>query len=284
MGDMRCRRASSFNASFFTSSGMPAASIFWRRSSDVALPLVLLAQLLLDGLELLAQIVVALRLLHLVLHLGLDLGAQLLHLDLLGQELVQLLQPVHDARRFQQLLLLVRGEEGQRRCHKVHQPGRLIDVRGDRLQFVGKRRRLGNDLLKLPDDIPHQGFELGRNRRLPVLQRFNLRHHERLGLDEAHQAHSAHSLGKDKPALVGHAHNLMHRGQGAHCVQISRLGRIQARDPLAPPPQLPVPPPTTRSTGWSSPGPPSGASTACGNSTVSRTGSTGILRVPGAVR
>ena len=61
---------------------------------DVALALVLLAQLLLDGLHLLAQVVVALRLLHLVLHLGLDLGAQLLHLDLLGQQLVQLLQPV----------------------------------------------------------------------------------------------------------------------------------------------------------------------------------------------
>ena len=60
---------------------------------DLALALVLLAQFLLDGLELLAQVVVALRLLHLVLHLGLDLGAQLLHLDLLGQMLVQQLQP-----------------------------------------------------------------------------------------------------------------------------------------------------------------------------------------------
>ena len=39
--------------------------------------------------ELLAEIVVALRLLHLILNLGLDLGAQLLHLDLLGQMAVQ---------------------------------------------------------------------------------------------------------------------------------------------------------------------------------------------------
>ena len=65
---------------------------------DLALALVLLAQLLLDRLHLLAQIVVALRLLHLVLHLGLDLGAQLLHLDLLGQMLVQQLKPLHNAR------------------------------------------------------------------------------------------------------------------------------------------------------------------------------------------
>jgi hypothetical protein len=60
----------------------------------LALAFVLLAQFLLDGLHLLAQVVVALRLLHLVLHLGLDLGAQLLHLDLLGQVLVEQFQPL----------------------------------------------------------------------------------------------------------------------------------------------------------------------------------------------
>jgi hypothetical protein len=101
-----------------------------------ALPLVLLTQFLLDGLELLAQVVVALRLLHLVLHLGLDLGAQLLHFDLLGQVAVQELQPGCDARRLQQLLLVVGGQERQRRSHKVHQPVRLLDVGRNRPQFV----------------------------------------------------------------------------------------------------------------------------------------------------
>ena len=59
---------------------------------DLALALVLLAEFLLDGLHLLAQIVIALRLLHLVLHFVLDLGAQLLHLELFRQVLVELLQ------------------------------------------------------------------------------------------------------------------------------------------------------------------------------------------------
>ncbi len=127
----------------------------------VALALVLLAQLLLDGLELLAQVVVALRLLHLVLHLGLDLGAQLLHLDLLGQELVQQFQPVHDTRRFQQQLLVVGGQEGQGRGHKIHQPGRFFDVRRDGPQLVGERGRFGDDLLELADHVAHQGLELG---------------------------------------------------------------------------------------------------------------------------
>ena len=70
---------------------------------DFALALVLLAQLLLDGLHLLAQVVVALRLLDLVLHLALDLGAKLLDLQFLGQVLGKQLQPCGNARGFKQL-------------------------------------------------------------------------------------------------------------------------------------------------------------------------------------
>ena len=44
-----------------------------------------LAELLLDGLQLLAQVVLALALAHLGLHLRLDLRAQLEDLDLLGE-------------------------------------------------------------------------------------------------------------------------------------------------------------------------------------------------------
>ena len=61
-----------------------------------------------------------------------------------------------------------------------------------------------------------------------VLQRLDFGHHERLGLDVAHQPHPLHALGEHKPALVGHAHNLVHRGQRSNVVQISRLGRVQA--------------------------------------------------------
>ena len=195
----------------------------------LALALVLLAQLLLDGLQLLAQIVVALRLLHLVLHLGLDLGAQLLHLDLLGQVLVQQLQPLHDARRLQQLLLVVGGQEGQRGGDKVHQPARLLDVRRNGPQLVGERRRLGDNLLELRDDVAHQRLEAGAGRRLDILQRLDLGHHERLGLRVAHQPDPLHAFGKHKTALVGHAHDLVHRGQRAHRVHVVGLGRVQAR-------------------------------------------------------
>ncbi len=200
---------------------------------DVALALVLLAQLLLNGLELLAQIVVALRLLHLILHLGLNLGAQLLHLDLLGQMLIQQLQSGSDAGRLQQLLLVVGGQEGQRGGHKIHQAAGFLDIRGDGPQFIGERLRIVDDLLELADHVAHQSFRAGRRLRFHVLQRLHLGHHEGLRLRIANQPHPLHTLGEDKPALVGHAHNLVHRGQGSHQMQVGRLGRVQPRVQLS---------------------------------------------------
>ena len=62
-----------------------------------------------------------------------------------------------------------------------------------------------------------------------VLQRLDLGDHEGLGLGIAHQAHAAHAFGEDKAALVGHAHDFVHRGQGSDGMQIGGLGRVQAR-------------------------------------------------------
>ena len=72
----------------------------------IARGLVLLAQFLLDGLHLLAQVVLALRLLHAVLHFALDLVAQLLDFQLLRQVLVDLLQANVDIGGLQHFLLV----------------------------------------------------------------------------------------------------------------------------------------------------------------------------------
>ncbi len=80
---------------------------------DVLLRVVQVAELLLDRLQLLAQVVIALRLLHRILHLGLNLVAQLLHLQLLGQVLVDALQARGHIRRFKQLLLVRRRQKRQ---------------------------------------------------------------------------------------------------------------------------------------------------------------------------
>jgi hypothetical protein len=72
-GGIFARRSSSRSASFLASSVMPAASIFSRSASISCVPVVGVAQLLLNRLHLLAQVVLALGLRHLRLGLGLDL-------------------------------------------------------------------------------------------------------------------------------------------------------------------------------------------------------------------
>ena len=194
---------------------------------DLALAFVLLAQLLLNGLHLLAQIVVALRLLHLVLHFALDLGAQLLDFDLLGEVLVELLETRDDRRRVEQLLLVVGGQKRQRRGNEVDQPAGILDVGGNGPQFVGEGRRFGDDLLELVDDVAHQRFDAGVGFGLDILKLLDLGDHEGLGLDVAQQLDPADAFGEDEAALVGHAHHFVHGGQGADLVHVVGLGRIE---------------------------------------------------------
>ncbi len=67
---------------------------------DLGLLLVGLAELLLDGFELLAQEVLALRLVDLGAHVGLDLGAELEDLELARQDAGELAQPLFDVGLF----------------------------------------------------------------------------------------------------------------------------------------------------------------------------------------
>ena len=92
---------------------------------ELALLVVALAQLLLDGLHLLAQVVLALVLLQLGLHLALDLVADLQHLQVLDQHLVEPLQARLHVERLQHLLLLRRwsARAGWRRRSRPGAPG-----------------------------------------------------------------------------------------------------------------------------------------------------------------
>ncbi len=90
-GDIRDRRFNSRCASFITSSGMPDLSIFARSTHLVLsrLPSSAVAQFLLNGLHLLAQVKLTLRLGELILHLRLNLVAQLQHLALFSPKTAQ---------------------------------------------------------------------------------------------------------------------------------------------------------------------------------------------------
>jgi hypothetical protein len=90
-----------------------------------------LAELLLDRLELLAQVVLPLRVAHLLLRLRLDLALQLEQRDLArqggGHGVLQLLQQVV---LLEQRLLVGRLHVDERRQH-VRQPQRVVDVHDD---------------------------------------------------------------------------------------------------------------------------------------------------------
>ena len=92
---------------------MPAASSFWRRSSRSRLRVVPLAQLLLDGLQLLAQVKLALALRKLALHLRLDASAQLHQFQLAGQVAVHFVQPRLAIGLLEQFLAFRRFQGGQ---------------------------------------------------------------------------------------------------------------------------------------------------------------------------
>ena len=103
-GVIFCSRFSSRSHSLRASAGMPDSSSFLRSSSISAWRVVGFAQLLLNGLHLLAQQVFALALADLLLHLLLDLVAQFEHFELLRELADQGLQALADVGGFQQFL------------------------------------------------------------------------------------------------------------------------------------------------------------------------------------
>ena len=108
---------------------MPAASIFSRSSSTVAAAVVAFPQLLLDGLQLLAQIEVALRLRELTLHLRLNLVAQLDELEFARQVLVDVLEHARPhVHLLEHCLALGMAQAGQNSGYQVRQTPEFVGV------------------------------------------------------------------------------------------------------------------------------------------------------------
>src|SRR3954464_7424325 len=99
---------------------------------DLGLLLVAFTELLLDRLQLLTEEVLALRVLHLGLHLGLDLRAELEHLELAVEDDRELAEACLDVGLLEQLLLLGRLEAHRRR-DEVRERARVLGVRGGEL-------------------------------------------------------------------------------------------------------------------------------------------------------
>ena len=167
---IRLMRSTSLSARSLTSSGMLASSTFSRSSLTSACCGIVLAELALDGLELLAQDVLALGLVQLRLDLGLDAALELEDLDLAGEEGGDELEALDDVERLEQLLALLGGHVRAVGDH-VGQQARLGDVaRGDgglRRDRCARLRRTARSGPGPSAPAPRPRGPPGRRRRAP---------------------------------------------------------------------------------------------------------------------
>ena len=138
---------------------MPEDSTFSRSSLISACCGIVLAQLALDRLQLLAEDVLPLGLVHLGLDLALDLALQLEDLDLAGEEPGDELQPLRDVDRLEQLLALL-GRHVGAVGHHVGQQAGLGDVAGGDGGLGRHGRAVGHVLLDLRLDAAHERLDL----------------------------------------------------------------------------------------------------------------------------
>jgi len=113
---------------------------------------VALAQLFLNRLELLAQIVLALIFVELGLHLRLDLVPKFEHLDLAPQYSDQLFQPAANVERRQQVLRLF-DRNLQVGGDHVGEPAGLLHLHRHHLQLIGQVRHERNKFGKLANEV-----------------------------------------------------------------------------------------------------------------------------------
>ena len=191
---------------------------------DLRLLLVALPELVLDRLQLLAEEELTLALVDLARDLGLDLRAELRHLDLAVEDQRDRPQPLLDVHRLEQLLPLL-GLQPQRRRDQVAERARVVDIRGGELQLLGQVRGHADDVRELALDVAGQRLDLGRVRD-DVRQLLQLRRQVRLLLLRLDEAHALEPLDEDSQRPVGDLDHLVHDGDRPDPVEVVPAGRV----------------------------------------------------------
>ena len=190
----------------------------------LGLRLVDLAELLLDRLELLAQEVLALALLHLRLDLRLDPRADLDELELAREDLGQQAEPPGDVHLLEQLLLLL-GPDPQRARDHVRQLRGIVEVRDRDLELL---RQVGN-LLDDPREgglhVPVQRLELGRRHDL-VGRLLDAGDEVRVGGDEVDYPNALGAVDEDSQGAVGNLQHARDHTRHAHPVELPGAGLL----------------------------------------------------------
>ncbi len=187
--------------------------------------LVLLAQLLLDGLELLSQIELPLHPLHLALGLGLDLAAQLHDLHLLVQELDQEQELVLDAVQLQDLLGVL-DAQADAAGHQVGQLAGVLHVGGHHRQLVRHAAVQLHQPLEEVLDRSGQGLGL---QVLFHLLRQDLHSGPQVGLllHPFPDADALQPLDRQADGAVRRSEHPVDLGHGPHLVDLIRGGLLQ---------------------------------------------------------
>ena len=126
------------------------------------LRLLALAELVLDRLELLAEVVLPLRGRHLLLGRGLDLALQLEQRHFAAEGVRHRLQLGDRIVRFQNPLFLVGLDVEQGRQH-VGQPQRIVDAQHQAAQFLRQTARQRQRAIDQLLDAPDVGVDLDRS-------------------------------------------------------------------------------------------------------------------------
>ena len=187
---------------------------------DLRGPLVLFAQLLLDGLQLFPQVIFPLGFVDPLPHLGLNLGADFQDGKLLGERKVGLLQPLPDIERLQDALF-VGKRKIQGGSDEIGQSSRLVDIHGHDRQLSGKVGGHFHDFLEDPFDPHHEGLQIGLF--LLVLQGSDLGADKRLALGKFGEADAGDPLDQKAEAVVRHLHHFQDARPAADFEQIFRL-------------------------------------------------------------
>ena len=173
-----------------------------------------------NRLHLLAQEIFPLALANLLLHLFLNLRAQLQDFELLGEFANQRLEPLADAGRFEQFLAQQRRKRRQSAGDEVGQAARVFNIESDRLQLIRQLWRVAHDIPKHFLRIAMQCLQLA----VTLAQNVRLGHHagaeEWTETDHLIHPEACDAFEEDDNISIRHLHRLVDLCHRADVVQV----------------------------------------------------------------
>ncbi|MNZ50770.1 hypothetical protein D3C78_685640 [compost metagenome] len=186
-----------------------------------------LAELLLNGLHLLVQVVLALAALHLLLDPATDALLDLQQVDLGIQQTEHMLDPAGQVGNLEDFLLLLDAQRHVRR-HGIDQARRIVDT-AQRAQHLGGHLLAQlHVLLELTQQAAAEDFRLALGK-VALLDQAHFGACMGFAIDEALDRTALATLDQHLDRAIRQLEQLQHAGHGAHLVQRLRGGIIVRR-------------------------------------------------------